>query len=207
MSADARPARNTTTTDAAEIIDPNTLRPFIQPPSRGVGAMVPVRFATALATHFGVVADAENLLSGGRETFGGKKRVRAESEKKNNNNKGRLPGNANENPMRFMPHVTSKPREKIKTTTQLHLFLLLFYFFANPTKIRRRGLVRRYFPRRKLRSSYLRTHRFELRKTRVSQNNNTICGFCGNLHVSLVTCFSHRIICIIQELSRILKIR
>jgi len=52
MSADARPARNTATTDAAEIIDPNTLRPFIQPPPRGVGASVPVRFATALATHF-----------------------------------------------------------------------------------------------------------------------------------------------------------
>lgn len=147
MSADARPARNTTTTDAAEIIDPNTLRPFIQPPPRGVGAIVPVRFATALATHFGVVADAENLLSGGRETFGGKKRVRSESEKKNNNNnKGRLPGNANENPTRFMPHVTSKPREKIKTTTQLHLFLLLFYFlffcksFENPTARTRSSL-------------------------------------------------------------------
>lgn len=97
MSADARSARNTAT-DAAEIIDPNKFRPFIQPPPRGVGASVPVHFATALATNFGVVADAENLLSGGRETFGGKKRVRAESEKKNNNNKGRLPGNANENP-------------------------------------------------------------------------------------------------------------
>jgi len=154
----------------------------------------------------GVVADAENLLSGGRETFGGKKRVRAESEKKNNNNnKGRLPGNANENPTRFMPHVTSKPRVKIKATTQLHLFFC--FFIANPSKILRRGLVRRYFPRRKLRSSYLRTHQFGLRKTWALQNNNTICGFCGNLLISLATRFSLRIIYIIQELSKILKIR
>lgn len=76
MSADARLARNTAT-DAAEIIDPNSFRPFIQSPPRGVRASVPIHFATALATHFGVVADAENLLSGGRETFGRKKRVRA----------------------------------------------------------------------------------------------------------------------------------
>lgn len=75
MSADARLSRNTAT-NAAEIIDPN-FRPLIQSPPRGVRASVPIHFATALATHFGVVADAENLLSGGRETFGRKKRVRA----------------------------------------------------------------------------------------------------------------------------------
>jgi len=49
-------------------------------------------------------------------------------------------------PTRFMPHVTSEPREKNKNYNAV----TFIYFFANPTKIRGRGLVRRYFPRRKL---------------------------------------------------------
>jgi len=111
MSADTRSARNTAT-DAAEIIDPTKFRPFIQPPPRGVGASVPVHFATALATNFGVVADAENLLSGGRKTFGGKKRVRAESEKKIITTKAADYPEMRTKTQRFMPRVTSINREK-----------------------------------------------------------------------------------------------
>lgn len=149
MSADARRARNTRHRRRRNNRSEHGPTPQSPPPPpRGVGATVP-DFATALATRFrwGGCRRRKPVVRGTRK-FRSKKE--GERRERKNKNKTKITTKAQTihpemwtKTRRFMPpHVIRwwrvlAERKNIKTTAQLHLDVLFWFFiFANPTKIR-----------------------------------------------------------------------